>query len=154
MRSKTVSAIEVAVVALRRSARRQALAGLSRRRGERAGPAGSLPDAVFELLDAVAEHQPLTPTQAAALLGVDQPRASRLAAQALQAGLVRREADQADGRRSPLSLTSDGQRVIDHIRAFRQRVIENATAGWSEQDLATLAELLTRFIADMGAETS
>ena len=74
--------VERALTGLRRAQKRRALARLSERRGERTGPYAALPDAVFELLDAV-EAACIAPTvtEAAGELAVDQPRASRLAAQ-------------------------------------------------------------------------
>ncbi|WP_460392790.1 MarR family transcriptional regulator [Actinophytocola sediminis] len=152
---RDVAAIEAAVVALRRSQTRRALARLAERRAERHE---TLPEAVFELLDALAaaadRREQLTVTLAAAALGVDQPRASRLAAQALAAGLARRESDQADGRRSVLALTAEGRAAIARIGAFRQRVIAEATEAWSTEDRAALAELLTRFVHDFAARTA
>ncbi|MFS8479000.1 MAG: MarR family winged helix-turn-helix transcriptional regulator [Micromonosporaceae bacterium] len=152
-----IAAIEAAVVALRRSYRRRAISRLSKRRGERAGAYAALPDAVFELLDALdaaAERaDALTVTEVAAVLDVDQPRASRLAAQAVDAGLVRRGADQHDGRRSLLVLTPQGRTALERIRAFRQRVIAEATRDWTVAERAALADLLTRFVRDIAAVT-
>ncbi|MCT2584140.1 MarR family winged helix-turn-helix transcriptional regulator [Actinophytocola gossypii] len=145
-----IADIASALVALRRSQTRRALARLAERRGERTGP----PDAVFDLLDALADRtERLTVTEAAAALGVDQARASRLAAQAIGAGLARREPDQADGRRSILALTPDGHAALDRISAFRRATVADATADWSADDRAALAELLTRFVRDFAART-
>ncbi|MEV6109393.1 MarR family transcriptional regulator [Streptomyces sp. NPDC051940] len=147
-------AIETALSALRRAQKRRTLARLAERRGERSGPHAALPDAVFELLDAVeaaaAAGTPLTVGEAAAVLGVDQPRASRLAAQALQAGLLRREADQHDGRRSMLALTGRGEEVLAGIRGFRRRMVAEVTADWPAADRAAFAVLLTRFVREFG----
>lgn len=156
--SADVAAVERAVVVLRRQQGRNALARLSARRGARSGTVGTLPDQVFQLLDAV-EHattlgRPPSVTEAAALLAVDQPRATRLAAQALDAGLLRREADQSDGRRSLLALTPDGRAALAQIRAFRRRVIAEALRDWSADDRADLARLLGRFVDDVAAITS
>ncbi|MGW2934240.1 MarR family winged helix-turn-helix transcriptional regulator [Streptomyces sp. NPDC001156] len=152
-----VAHIETAVVALRRSRQRRALARLAGRRGEHVGPHAGLPDAVFELLDAIEAGEgqglALTVTEAAALLGVDQPRSSRLASQALEAGLLRREADQHDGRRSLLALTSEGRDALAGMRRFRRGIIAEATAGWTAEDRAALARLLTRFVQDFSAIT-
>lgn len=153
-----VAEIEAAVVALRRAYKRRALARLSERRGERTGRHADLPDAVFELLDAIdaatARGEPLSVTGAAAVLGVDQPRSSRIAAQALQAGLLRRQADQHDGRRSHLVLTREGRDTLARIHDFRRRVIAEATAHWTDEDRAALARLLTRFVHDFEALTA
>ncbi|MEV6207347.1 MarR family winged helix-turn-helix transcriptional regulator [Kitasatospora sp. NPDC051914] len=165
-----VADIARALAAIRRSQSRRALARLAERRAapqapDTAGPtaaaaqaaaatpAGPPSDAVVLLLDAVEESAAPTVTEAAAALGVDQPRASRLASQALAAGLLRREADQADGRRSLLRLTADGRAVLDGVHAFRRLVVAEATADWSDADRAAFARLLTRFVADFGAVT-
>ncbi|WP_431679318.1 MarR family winged helix-turn-helix transcriptional regulator [Kitasatospora sp. KL5] len=153
-----VADIARALVAIRRSRSRRALARLAERRAapqapDAAGPTGPPSDAVVLLLDAVEESGAPTVTEAAAALGVDQPRASRLASQALAAGLLRREADQADGRRSLLRLTADGRAVLDGVHAFRRLVVAEATVDWSDADRAAFARLLTRFVADFGAVT-
>jgi DNA-binding MarR family transcriptional regulator len=155
---KDVVAIERAMVAIRRSQTRRALAHLSTRRGGRTGRHAKLPDAVFELLDAVdaatgGRGGAPTVTEAATAMGIDQPRASRLATRALDAGLLRRAADQTDGRRSPLVLTPSGHEALDQIHAFRQQVIADATDGWDTTDRAVLARLLTRFVDDITAIT-
>ena len=153
-----IAAIGAALVALRRAQRRRALAGLSRRRGERAGTPAGLPDAVFELLDVLAaaaeRDDSLTVTDVAAQLDVDQPRASRLAALALEAMLIRREADQRDGRRSLLRLTANGEDALNRIHDFRRDTITEATNDWSDEDRAALARLLPRFVDDFGALTT
>ena len=146
-----IADIEAAVVALRRAQKRRALARLSRGAGGHAG----LPDAVYELLDVLAAAaeggESLTVTEVAAQLDVDQPRASRLAALALEAALIRRAADQSDGRRSLLVLTADGDGVLAHIHDFRRRAIAKATSAWSDDDRRALARLLPRFARDFGA---
>jgi DNA-binding MarR family transcriptional regulator len=155
-KSAQVAAIEAAMVALRRSQKRRALARLARRGGER--PAGDpLPDGAYELLDALAaaagRGERLTVTEVAARLDVDQPRASRLAGLALDAGLIRREADQRDGRRSLLVVTAEGEAVLARIRDFRRSTVAEATQGWTDDDRAALARLLPRFVHDLTALT-
>jgi DNA-binding MarR family transcriptional regulator len=153
-----VAAIERAMVVIRRAQVRRGLARLATSRGARSGEHARLPDAVFELLDAVdaatTNGGAPTVTEMAAALGIDQPRASRLAAQALDAELLRRSADQADGRRSLLALTTDGRRALDEMHAFRQQVISEATAAWTDEDRAVFAGLLARFVQDMAAITA
>lgn len=155
--SDDVATIELAMVAIRRAQTRRAMARLSTRRGVRTGRYAALPDAVFELLDAVdaatTRGSAPTVTETATALGIDQPRASRLTAQALDAGLLRRGADQADGRRSLLTLTPSGRSALDRIHAFRQQVIAEATALWTTKNRAALARLLSRFVDDMSAIT-
>jgi DNA-binding MarR family transcriptional regulator len=78
---------------------------------------------------------------------VDQPRASKLVASAVEAGLVRRLADQADGRRSFLATTADGRAAGEQMRRSRAAAFDAAMSGWSDAERATFAGLLTRFVA-------
>lgn len=133
-----VVAVERAMVAIRR---RQTRRALSRH----------LPvdPAVFGVLDAVDDNGPCSVTELAPALGVDQPRASRLVARAVDEGLLARQADQADGRRTLLVLTTSGRRQVDAAHAARQRVFAEAMADWTADDRATFARLLTAFIAGL-----
>ena len=150
-----LAALESSMVALRRMQRRRGLGRHADRRGLRRGRYGELPDSVLELVDLVDEEaaagRSITITAAGELLGVDQPRASRLVAAALDAGLLRRVADQDDGRRSLLRLTSAGRRLLNTVHDFRRRTIDEATAEWSERDRRALARLLPRFVDDFAA---
>jgi DNA-binding MarR family transcriptional regulator len=115
---EAAAAVEAAMVTVRR---RQSRRVLAREAGE-----SPTEDAAQQVLDAVeASPVPLGVTGVGSALGVDQPRASKLAAAAVDAGLLR-VADQADGRRSHLALTAEGR--------------------------ATFADLLTRFVAALGSD--
>jgi DNA-binding MarR family transcriptional regulator len=137
--------IERALVAMRRSQRRRTLQ--RRTAGDDAPPAQA---AVFQVLDALESARDagagMTVTGVADALGVDQPRASRLVAQAVDAGLVRRGADPGDGRRSLLTLTTRGRTVLAGAHRTRRAAVEAALAGWSPEDRATFARLLHEFI--------
>jgi DNA-binding MarR family transcriptional regulator len=89
----------------------------------------------------------------AAALDIDQPRASKLVAAAVAAGLVRREADQADGRRALLVRTQAGRRMSAEIHAFRRHVCAEAINGWPAVDRAEFARLLTRFVESLSTVT-
>jgi DNA-binding MarR family transcriptional regulator len=146
---REIAAVERAMVTLRRSQARRNLARL-------AGAVSSA-TAGAEVLDVIEEAEesgePVTVTSVATALSVDQPRASKLVAAAVSAGLVRREADQADGRRALLVRTHSGRRLSEEIHAFRQQVIEDAVAEWTAEERAEFARLFTRFVAAMGATT-
>ncbi|WP_445521245.1 hypothetical protein [Streptomyces sp. NEAU-174] len=68
--------------------------------------------------------------------------------------MLRREADQRDGRRSLLVLTDEGADALAAIRNFRRRVIAEATAGWPSLDRDMLARLLTRFAQNYAQVTA
>ena len=135
-----VAAVESAMIAVRRRQTRRTFAV----------QAGG-PDPVQEVLDAIeaAEPEPLGVNGIAAALGVDQPRASKLVAAAVSAGLVRREADQADGRRTNLVLTVDGRRQLDVVHSFRRERFAEAMDDWTADERKSVAELLTRFVSGL-----
>jgi DNA-binding MarR family transcriptional regulator len=109
------------------------------------GPVG------FEVLDtieaAVEGGGVMTVNGVVEALGVDQPRASRLVAGVVDAGLVRRGADPGDGRRSVLTLTARGRRVLAEGHRTRRAAVEAALAGWPAEDRKTFARLLGAYVA-------
>lgn len=72
--------------------------------------------------------------------------AAREPSQAIAAGLLRRVADQHDGRRSPLELTAGGRAYLERVHQYRRSQFARAMSGWTDQDRETFADLLTRFI--------
>src|SRR6266487_3661628 len=114
-----VKAVERAMVAIRRSQTRRALTRLAEGRDD-ADDAGVISSSAVDVLDAIEAAEqagtPATVSRVAATLNVDQPRASKLVAAAVEAGLVRREADQTDGRRTPLVRTERGDVRLDRRR--------------------------------------
>ncbi|MEV1167047.1 MarR family transcriptional regulator [Nonomuraea sp. NPDC049784] len=138
-KDKEIAAIERAMVAIRRRQSRRALA---RQQGA-VGPE-------FEVLDVIeGAGEPATVSTVAQALSVDQPRASRLVAAAVTAGLVRREADQADGRRAWLVLTEAGRAALEQAHRGRQVAFAAAMEGWSAEERTEFARLLTRFVEGM-----
>jgi DNA-binding MarR family transcriptional regulator len=153
MSEDAVADIERAMVAMRRSWTRRSLQ--RRRAGAGAGVgdpgAGSAEGAAFQVLDAIegasGSGATMTVNGVADALGIDQPRASRLVARAVDAGLVRRGGDPDDGRRSVLSLTRSGARVLAEVHRTRREAVEAALAGWSGEDRETFARLLRDYLA-------
>ncbi len=140
-RNDSLAAIERAMIAIRRSQSRRALSRLT--------PQGD--QAVFGVLDALEElGRPATVGEVGAALGVDQPRASRLVARAVDQSLVIRQADQHDGRRTLLALTARGRSHLASAHDFRQAVFARAMADWPAEDQATFARLLTSFTTALG----
>ena len=138
--------VERALTDVRRS---QARRTLHRRAAGDGAPAAEA--ATYQVLDAIEAAadagRDMTVGAVADALGVDQPRASRLVARAVGAGLVRRGADPDDGRRSVLTLTSRGRRVLADVHRNRQQAVASALAGWSSDDRDALARLLTAFVS-------
>jgi DNA-binding MarR family transcriptional regulator len=142
-----VAAVERAMVAIRRSQSRRTLA-------RRAGAVTTSGTEVLDVVEQAEERgEPATVTSVAAALNLDQPRASKLVATAVEAGLVRREADQRDGRRALLVRTPAGQRLSAEIHAFRQQAIGAAIEDWPADEQAEFARLLTKFVTSWGTKT-
>ncbi|MFI5910225.1 MarR family winged helix-turn-helix transcriptional regulator [Dactylosporangium sp. NPDC051541] len=151
-----VKAVERAMVAIRRSQTRRALTRLAEQRDD-AEHAGVVGNAAVDVLDAIAAAEqagtPATVSGVAATLNVDQPRASKLVAAAVEAGLVRREADQADGRRTALVRTERGNALFEEMHRFRRSIFAAAMSDWPDADRAAFARLLTRFVESLAGMT-
>jgi DNA-binding MarR family transcriptional regulator len=141
--AKDVAAIERAMVDIRRLQTRRTLARISTQRSE-----ARVDPTLTAVVDALESHTgtPCTVSTIATALGVDQPRASRLVARAVEAGLVTRTADQLDARRTLLTLTRAGTQHAEAVHHFRRALFAEALAGWSPRQTATFARLLTRFV--------
>jgi DNA-binding MarR family transcriptional regulator len=100
----------------------------------------------LRLLEALATaSESLSVSELAERIGVDQPRASRLVQQAVDMGLVRREADPNDARRTRIVLTDMGSAIIRGFRGDRRGAIEAALSTFTDDERAELARLLTKF---------
>jgi DNA-binding MarR family transcriptional regulator len=109
-----------------------------------AGPRFGGP-ARLRLLEALAAASgPLSISELAEAVGVDQPRASRLVQQAVQMGLVRREADPDDARRTRVALTDGGVAMVRGFRGERRTAIDSALGAFTDQERTELARLLTK----------
>jgi DNA-binding MarR family transcriptional regulator len=149
-----VKAVERAMVAIRRSQTRRALTRLAEGRND-AADAGLVSGSAVDVLDAIEAAEqagtPATVSGVAAALNVDQPRASKLVAAAVEAGLVRREADQADGRRALLVRTEQGGALSEELHRFRRSIFATAMSDWTDADRAAFARLLSRFVESLAS---
>lgn len=132
-----VERIERAMIAIRRRQTRRTLGA-----GEPGGQA-------FDVLDVVEDATAPTVSTVAAALAVDQLRASKLVATAVAGGLVRRVADQTDGRRSLLELTDAGKALVAQAHDRRRGAFDRAMTGWSARERGEFARLLGRFVAGL-----
>lgn len=108
-------------------------------------PARLAGPARLRLLEALAAASgPLTVSALADAVGVDQPRASRLVQQCVNLGLVRREADPDDARRTRIVLTDGGDALVKGFRGDRREAVASALASFSDEERAELARLLTK----------
>ncbi len=108
-----------------------------------------LSGAGLNALRLIARNGPIAGTEVARQLGVDQSTASRQIRPLEDAGLITRTTDEADRRVAWLEATADGRAVLDRIHGQRRADAELVLADWSDEDVASLAQLLERFKASM-----
>lgn len=82
-------------------------------------------------------------------LAIDPSRASRIVADAVKSGFVRRVASQEDGRRSCLELTATGERAVAAAHRTRQEFYATVIKDWDRQEQREFARLLTKFVRSL-----
>jgi len=96
------------------------------------------------VLAAVADHGPLRPSALAEHLRIDGSVVSRQLHCLDADGLVERIADPADGRAQLVRVTTPGRDYLDGLRRRAGSALAGRLAGWSDDDVGTLAGLLLR----------
>ncbi|RBY78157.1 MarR family transcriptional regulator [Geodermatophilus sp. TF02-6] len=92
---------------------------------------------------------PLRQGALAELVHADPSTVSRHVAALIDQGLVRRVADETDGRASRLVVTDAGRTAVEQVRAEREAHLARVTADWSPTDLATFTRLFGRLLDDL-----
>lgn len=147
--SGPVVEVETAMVAIRRRQTRRTFARTAAaEHPNRVSETGAL-FGILDLLDGA--HRPVAMSEVIGMLDIDQPRASKLVTQGVGRGLIRRHADQQDGRRSLLTLTESGASVVEHAHRDRRSRFAAAMATWTDKERAEFADLLTRFVVGLGS---
>jgi DNA-binding MarR family transcriptional regulator len=77
-------------------------------------------------------------------LGVDASTASRLVDRAVALGYLDRGVSSGDRRRTALTVTAAGADILERAVEVREALLGELTAGWSDDDVRTLADLLER----------
>ncbi len=101
----------------------------------------------MRMLEALAAApEPLSVSAIAESIGVDQPRASRLVQQGVELGLVVRELDPDDARRTRIALTEQGRHLARTIRGERRESVDEALKTFTDTERAELARLLAKLV--------
>ncbi len=118
-----------------------------------AGVPGSGPEAreraAHVLLFPLTRMGPLRQGALAELVHADPSTVSRHVALLVERGLVRRVADEQDGRASRLVVTPAGEAVLDTMRQEREALLERVTAGWAPAERTAFTGQLHRFVQDL-----
>ena len=94
---------------------------------------------------------PLRQGALAELAHIDPSTVSRHVTLLVDRGLVRRVADEQDGRASRLVVTPAGEAVLDTMRQERDALLERVTAAWDPDERAAFTRQLHRFVQDLTA---
>ena len=100
---------------------------------------------VLEAIDAAASAEgPAAIAKVAVQLGLDRSNASRMLADAVAAGLVKKTVSPADARCTELQLTPQGQSVLAAARAWQEEAFAALVADWPRADARRFARYLVR----------
>jgi DNA-binding MarR family transcriptional regulator len=105
----------------------------------------------FRTLVVLATRGPLNLIGLAEVLGVNPSTATRMTDRLAAAGLLRRETNPDSRREIVLTLTSEGQQIVDHVTALRRSAISDIVARVPEAQRAGLVRALRSF-AEAGGE--
>jgi DNA-binding MarR family transcriptional regulator len=100
-------------------------------------------------LRAVADTGPVTFKGLAEHLELDQTTISRTANRLLEVGLVARETDPDDRRKSWLTITADGDRMLHRLQHVATQWYEVAISEWTAEERDALGDALARFRRDL-----
>lgn len=102
---------------------------------------------VLEAIDAATRDGSAAIAAVADELGLDRSGASRMLADAVEAGLVTKTISPGDARRAELGLTEQGRLLLAAARAWQSEVFAELVAGWPPADAQRFAGYLARLAA-------
>jgi DNA-binding MarR family transcriptional regulator len=82
-------------------------------------------------------------------MAIDPSRASRIVADLVAKTYVRREAAQDDGRKSVLSLTPEGKKLMETFRREKWKIMARVFQGWTAEDIAAFARSVRTYAEGM-----
>lgn len=98
------------------------------------GDESGVAPALIGVLHVLATHAPCRQNELAVSLCVSQSSLSRQIAELVDAGLVERRADPADGRASLVQLSEAGHRLLTNNKEFRAARLLTMLAEWSQDE--------------------
>src|SRR4051795_12921710 len=127
---------------------RMAIVRTARRlRQEAAGTGGELTPTAVAALATVERHGPLTPSQLAAIERIKRPTATRILRVLLEAGLIDRTPDPADGRSSLVGVNGAGRERLRRLRGRKNAYLARRMRDLTDEEVETLeraTEILER----------
>jgi DNA-binding MarR family transcriptional regulator len=118
---------------------RMAIVRTARRlRQEAAGSGGDLTPTGVSALATVERHGPLTPSELAEIERIKRPTATRTLRVLVEAGLVDRAPDPADGRSALVSVNAAGRECLRRLRGRKNAYLARRMRDLPDEDLRTL----------------
>jgi DNA-binding MarR family transcriptional regulator len=118
---------------------RMAIVRTSRRLRQEAAEGGSeLTPTAVSALATVERHGPLTPSELAGIERIKRPTATRILRVLVEAGLVDRAPDPADGRSALLTVNWAGRERLRRLRGRKNAYLARRMRDLSDEDLRTL----------------
>jgi DNA-binding MarR family transcriptional regulator len=118
---------------------RMAIVRTSRRLRQEAAEGGSeLTPTAVSALATVERHGPLTPSELAGIERIKRPTATRILRVLVEAGLVDRAPDPADGRSALLTVNGAGRERLRRLRGRKNAYLARRMRDLSDEDLRTL----------------
>ncbi len=102
----------------------------------------------YVLLRVLVDEGPLPMGQLARLAHMDLGMAARRVQSLQDDGMVARQSDLADARKTVVEATGAGKRAAHALQEVRREHLERALAHWSAADLRHFDRLLARFLVD------
>lgn len=101
---------------------------------------------MLSLVRRLSHTQEVTVGALAEQMRLDHSRVSRVVADLVKRGVLRREASQEDARRTLVTLTDEGIAWLDRMNVVKHEVIGQILSDWSQEDLELFADLYERFV--------
>lgn len=108
----------------------------------------------LRILVRIAVHGPQNPGDIATELGVHASNATRASEKLVRAGLIERQEDPADRRYVLLTLTHEGQRLVERVIGHRRDAIAAVFAAMPEAEREAAARSFDAFARAAGVEPS
>jgi DNA-binding MarR family transcriptional regulator len=103
--------------------------------------------ALFPLLTRIGLCHPISVVELASLVGRNHSTVSRQSAKLEALGLVQRQTAKGDLRVRLLEPSAKGWKMLDQFASARRTFVNKRLGDWTEEERATLLDLLRRFSA-------
>jgi DNA-binding MarR family transcriptional regulator len=98
---------------------------------------------VIQAVDGVVGDE-VTVADVAHQLGIDRSVASRMVAEAVRDGFVRRETSTRDARRAALTITKEAKEFLRASQVYQRQAFDELVEDWPNEDRERFANYLTR----------